>query len=266
MTSAGTRTPRTVATGTDLGDRRSLRFALIFGGLAIVCLIAGWSIEPGPATVLLVAGAASTAAVAAGFAGAGPNVFLKGRDGRLTIGSWLLHWPYLIVNWLIFRGYCLSGREEPATEVVAGLWVGRLPLSAEFERWRRDRPAAVLDLACECHEPLVARRAGRYLYLPSLDTTPPTRRHLEIAVRWIHRSLEEGPVLVHCAMGHGRSVVTVAAYLLATGRAGDPDEAIELIRAVRPRVSPYERQMGALRRFAEDVPRLPDRPAPAAGP
>ena len=47
----------------------------------------------------------------------------------------------------------------------------------------------------------------------------------------------ERPTLLCCALGYGRSATVAAAWLLASGRAADLDEAIDQIRRVRPGIA-----------------------------
>ena len=70
---------------------------------------------------------------------------------------------------------------------------------------------------------------------------------------FIRRARAEGPVLVHCALGHGRSATFVAAYLLAEGLAASLPEALDLLRRVWPGV----RLSDAQRRLLEAGPEAP---------
>jgi protein-tyrosine phosphatase len=117
---------------------------------------------------------------------------------------------------------------EPAHEVVPGTWVGRRPLPWEL-------PGAVtlvVDLTGEFRE-LAGVRTGRtYICLPTLDAMAPRpadlRRAVETVAKW------DGPVYIHCALGHGRTGTFAAAVLVARGVAADVPAALTMLRAVRP--------------------------------
>lgn len=133
-------------------------------------------------------------------------------------------WPFL----LFARGasfFALRMMRE-RVEVVPGLWVGGWP--------RRGAPGlAQLDLTAE-----LPRRgdALRYRNIPMLDGTSPHpsdwREAVDQAVAWRREGL---PVLVHCAYGHGRSVMVVVGVLVAEGLAPGWEEAHAKVLAVRPR-------------------------------
>ncbi len=53
---------------------------------------------------------------------------------------------------------------------------------------------------------------------------------------------------VHCAAGHGRSALTVAAYLLETGQASDAEAAREQVAAARPGIGLKRGQRATLGR------------------
>ncbi|WP_446893576.1 dual specificity protein phosphatase family protein, partial [Acinetobacter sp. NS4_7] len=55
-----------------------------------------------------------------------------------------------------------------------------------------------------------------YLSVPVLDHAYPSRSQLMRALQWIHQQRMRGEtVVVHCALGRGRSVMVAAAYLWA---------------------------------------------------
>jgi protein-tyrosine phosphatase len=94
----------------------------------------------------------------------------------------------------------------------------------------------VLDLTVEWAEVPSLRSPGTYRLLAVLDGTAPTAEQLAEAVAWLRARTKEGTVLVHCALGHGRSACVVVAYLLAEGKHSTPREAEAFLRRLRPGV------------------------------
>ena len=59
-----------------------------------------------------------------------------------------------------------------------------------------------------------------------------------------------GTLYIHCAEGHGRAGLVAAAILLSRGMVLDPDEAVRMVRAKRPKVSLNARQRKMLAEVA----------------
>jgi protein-tyrosine phosphatase len=85
--------------------------------------------------------------------------------------------------------------------------------------------------------------------LPVLDGTAPSEEELRSAAAWVAAAVAEGPVYVHCALGHGRSACVVIAYLLSVGAVGCVAEGVQRLRSLRPGVRLQPPQLRLLRRF-----------------
>jgi len=156
----------------------------------------------------------------------GVSGFQKRADGRLTPAARWLFAPYLAAAWINSR---LWTRKHPQPdEVVDNVWLGRIPTGGELEPFK-----AVVDL---CAELPINPQGRAYYSLPVLDLTAPTAAQCLEAAQAIERLRSGGPLLVCCALGYSRSATAVAAWLLHTGRAGNVDEAVAIIRTARPRV------------------------------
>lgn len=122
--------------------------------------------------------------------------------------------------------------------------------------WRRLQErgvTAVVNLRDEFDDAEADIAPAHYLYLPTIDDTPPTIAQLCQGVRFIHQEIEAGgEVYVHCMLGVGRSVTMVAAYLVASGMT--PAAAWKAIRRHRPFVQPTVGQEARLVEFdAQDL-------------
>jgi protein-tyrosine phosphatase len=168
--------------------------------------------------------------VALGYVWLGPVVLGKQADGTLSWKHALLLMPYFgaaELAWYIVR---VLGDEDPWHEVAPGLYLGR-----RVQHWELPaRVGLVLDLTAEFVEPPELREGRRYVSVPALDASTPSVQALADAVHAI--SSYQGNVYVHCAAGHGRSAMAMAVLLVARGMAHDIDDAVELMRAKRPRV------------------------------
>ena len=166
-----------------------------------------------------------------------PGVFLKRPDGRLAPMSWLLFGAYHVANLLLLACHRRLARKEPSHEVVAGLYVGERPGRRDESLWKSRRGNGgfhVLDLTAELAAPAWIRKNACYLCLRLLDRTAPDKSDLEHGVAFIQEGPSKGVVLVHCAFGHSRSTLYVAAYLVASGRCPRVKEAWSMVEAKRP--------------------------------
>ena len=159
-----------------------------------------------------------------------PRVFGKRLDGTLAWGNCLLLLPYLLLTWLLW--YCQTHLtfEAASHEIVPGLWLGRRVSRAELPIGI----TLIVDLTSEFVEPRDLRTAFAYLCLPTLDNAAPDKENFAAIVQEIADCQE--PVYIHCALGHGRSALVMAAVLMERRLVTSPEEVLVLIQQVRPGV------------------------------
>ncbi len=226
--------------------KNRMHYAVFFTFCAS-CLVVS-AVHHGGWAYLLCWPAVSFLLLALAYVAARPSLLGKQPDGRLAWWALLGFAPVLLLLWTIWHLQRWFSREPPCQEVAPGLWLGRRPFAHEVPadvRW-------IVDLTAE----FPASRgllAGRdYLLVATLDGLAPEEAAFRAAVN--HVAALASPVLVHCAMGHGRSATVVAAVLLARGIARDVREAEEQLRRVRPRVRLNAGQRRLLRRVQGEGP------------
>lgn len=214
----------------------------LYGGIALGCgaaLAWGW-----PASFWLLWPVLSFGLAAAanlGFLPAAP----RKRNGKLLFCSRCLLAPVLFGQWLSWHYY--RARSSAWSGIVPGIAIGRLLTGKEIEALPEGSAGAVLDLTGEFSEhPLFLERA--YLNIPLRDLTAPTVEQMEEAAGFIAANKEKG-VYVHCKAGYSRSVAAVGAYLLKSGQAQTPAEAVDRIRQARPEVVIRPEILRALKAF-----------------
>lgn len=225
--------------------RGRLPFGAAFGLLAAAVALA--SLELGGVARWPVAWAAlALAGVGGVYLVDWTGAFGKRADGTLSPVHAMVWWPFLLLVRGFHEAQRVLLREAASDEVAPGLWVGRRPRHHEL-------PAGVTLVVDLCAElpaaPGVARAARhRYLASPVLDATAPTSAELERIVAAIREA--PGPVLVHCAAGHGRSAAVAAAAAIAGGHFPDLPAAEATLRVRRRWIRLNREQRRAVERFA----------------
>lgn len=149
----------------------------------------------------------------------------KRADGTFPAWSYVAWGPWHALT----RGFARYHRRAmpPAvTEIADGLWVGGWPDVGDVPP-----ETAIVDLTAE-----LPRRVASpaYLCVPTWDHTAPTVDELEHAVQFVVGQRAEGrPVLVHCAHGRGRSVMTLCAAMVDLGLHPTWEDALGAVRARR---------------------------------
>lgn len=135
------------------------------------------------------------------------------------------------------------------SRITSHVHVGGQFTAAGWQRLQERGVTAVVNMRDEFDDAEAGIAPEQYLYLPTVDDTPPTIAQLCQGVRFIHQQIEAGgQVYVHCMLGVGRSVTMVAAYLVATGMT--PTAAWRTIRRRRPFIQPTVGQEARLAEFA----------------
>jgi protein-tyrosine phosphatase/membrane-associated phospholipid phosphatase len=163
--------------------------------------------------------------VAFNYARAGADGFQK-RDGHQSPAvRWLLA-PYRLGAWINSRLW--TRRRSASHRITEKVWLGRLPTASELRQGGFD---AVLDLTAEFNTP----RAGKTYSVPMLDLTLPHAETLRHAARTLEQAQSDANrLLVCCALGYTRSALTLAAWLLLSGRCATVEDAVSLIKRRRP--------------------------------
>lgn len=165
-----------------------------------------------------------------------PKIFRKKQDGSIPIYiSWIFY-PFLLGAQL-YNSWARKNDKVPAIQKVAPhLYLACRLFPSDIEFLKHNGVGAILDATAEfsglnwsSHDENLA-----YLNVPILDHSTPHKSDLKHAINWIEHQISIGnSVVVHCALGRGRSVLIMAAYLLATGEFDDVDSVIKHINKVR---------------------------------
>lgn len=211
--------------------RRRLGLRYGIGALAFAALAGAG----GGIALLLLWPAVACVMVALAYLALGPDVFQKDADGRMSAAArWLLA-PYIAAATL--NAWLWTRHDREAGVVADGVSIG--PLQAA----RESGGGTLIDLCPELPAP---RTGWRIKAFPALDLVPLPPTIATAAAARIEAARCDGPVRVCCALGYGRSAAAVGTWLLRTGRAATPAEAVAMVRKARPRAVVREAELAAI--------------------
>ena len=163
-----------------------------------------------------------------------PRIFLKQPRGNLSWLSYLIFWPYFLLNTFTLALFCSFSKENSINEIIPNLYLGRRLWPFEVQYLSTFGINSTLDLTAEFNEISFIRNHHDYWCIPILDTLAPTVKQLELAVAWLKTRLDrQENVLVHCALGHGRSAIIIAAFILQSGIMKNSNDALNFIQSKR---------------------------------
>jgi predicted protein tyrosine phosphatase len=146
------------------------------------------------------------------------------------------------------------------SRVLPQLYLGGQYSAQGWRRLQKRGITAVVNLRDEFDDAQAQIAPPAYLYLPTVDNTPPDIEDVRLGIRFIQEEIATGGrVYVHCMLGVGRSATLVAAYLVHQGKT--PAEAWRMIRRARPFIQPTLGQMAVVEEYAragrETIPAFP---------
>ncbi|MBN7818620.1 diacylglycerol kinase family protein [Bowmanella yangjiangensis] len=165
-----------------------------------------------------------------------PALFRKRADGSIPIAIRWLFIPFLF-GATLYNYWARKRDKVPQVQKITDqLYLGARLFSRDLNYLKVQGIRAVLDVTAEFNglDWAIEEQPLHYLNVPVLDHSAPNAAQLNQAINWLHQQHRQGrKVLVHCALGRGRSVLVAAAYLLATQPDKSANEVLDSIRAIR---------------------------------
>jgi diacylglycerol kinase family enzyme len=245
-------------------------YALIGAALVLVTVWTPWL----ALDVLLLWSGIAFIAVSFAYWRIQPRHFRKRYTGQLPTLIHGLFAPFFVFTHLYNRWARHRDTEPAIQKIASGLYVGARLTRHDLNYIQTQGIGGILDVTAEFESlnSFSETREISYLSVPVLDHAYPSRSQLMRALQWIHQQRMRGEtVVVHCALGRGRSVMVAAAYLWALEPDKNLNSVLNSIRSIRPKAQLNRRQFRALSRFQQDGALRLDRPIawiianPAAG-
>ncbi len=165
-----------------------------------------------------------------------PGIFRKRSDGTIPAYIRWLFIPFL-TGAQLYNAYARKHDRVPAIQQIdEHLFLACRLFPSDIEMLRAEGVDAILDVTSEFDglDWSAQEQDWDYLNIPVLDHNRANTRQLNQGINWIHHHVSQGRgVVVHCALGRGRSVMMLMAYLLASGRGKTVDQVMASIKSIR---------------------------------
>ncbi|TRY29260.1 diacylglycerol kinase family protein [Aliiglaciecola sp. M165] len=179
-----------------------------------------------------------------------PHIFRKRADGSIPSSVRWFFIPFLL-GASLYNSFARRTDKVPAVQKITDeIFLACRLFPSDIDLLKSYGVTAILDVTAEFDGmDWSSQDAGlHYLNIPVLDHTSPTTEQLRQAIFWIDQQVEnDGKVVIHCALGRGRSVLVTAAYLLSRDDTLSVVDAMNQIQSIRATARLNKRQLAALR-------------------
>lgn len=183
-----------------------------------------------------------------------PSLFRKREDGSIPFYIRWVFVPFLLGSWLYNEYARRTDKVPPLQKIEPHLFLACRMSNKHVDLLNENNVDAILDVTAEFDglDWTAYQEDYKYLNIPVLDHTSPTSEQLVLAINWLNQQISDNKnVVVHCALGRGRSVLVVAAYLLAKNPNLSVDEALKQINQIRQTARLNKRQLASLQKVRD---------------
>ncbi|MBD1582547.1 diacylglycerol kinase family protein [Pseudoalteromonas sp. S16_S37] len=192
---------------------------------------------------------ASIACVTFAYATNYPSLFRKSATGAIPHWVKVLFLPYLLATQL-YNAFMRHNDSVPAIqEITPNLYLACRLFPTDVEALEAQGIKAILDVTAEFDGLNWSAEQEHlfYLNLPVLDHYSPSEAQLLHAINWVKAQHQLGnKVVIHCALGRGRSFFMLCAYLLATEPTLSERQVIEKVQSIRSTARLNKKQLKRL--------------------
>ncbi len=187
-----------------------------------------------------------------------PNIFRKKSNGSIPLIMRLAFFPFMFgvsVYNKIQKGTDKKNKYHYIHHIQDDIYLSSRLSADEALSIDEFGIAAILDVTAEFDALDWSSRYLEidYLNIPILDHKSPTPTQLRQALNWIDTKRRQNkPIMVHCALGRGRSLFCVAAYILANDKHLSVDEVLDQITSVRSQAGLNKSQKNKLQVYRDE--------------
>jgi diacylglycerol kinase (ATP) len=178
-----------------------------------------------------------------------PQVFRKSQNGAIPFYIRWLFVPFLVGVQCYNLWERKNDKVPPIQKIDDKLFLACRLFPSDIAQLQSLGVQAILDVTAEFDglDWSATDEDLHYLNIPVLDHQAPRHSDLHHAVNWINHHIQnERGVVIHCALGRGRSVLVMAAYLLSQKDNVEVRDVLERIQGVRSTADLNKTQLKAL--------------------
>lgn len=181
-----------------------------------------------------------------------PWIFRKKINGKIPLYIRWVFVPFLLGSQL-YNAWARKNDQVPAMQKIDdNVFLACRLFSSDIPTLRAHNVNAILDVTAEFDglDWTAESEALDYFNLPVLDHKSPSLSSLVKAINWLdNHTSRNNAVVVHCALGRGRSVLVVAAYLLSKNPSLSVAQVLEKIQGIRATAGLNKAQLRALNEY-----------------
>jgi diacylglycerol kinase (ATP) len=214
--------------------------------LALLLILIGWKVDSVYFAIVFFWSALSLTLVGGAYIFDIAKIFRKRENGVIPLYIRWAFVPFLLGAQLYNAWSRKHDKVPPIQEINEHLFLACRLFPSDISTLKENGITAILDVTCEFDglEWSTTQENIHYLNIPVLDHSVPTHSQLNQAINWIHHHIQnDRRVVVHCALGRGRSVFVMAAYLLSQNKDADVHQVLAQIKETRATANLNKRQL-----------------------
>ena len=183
------------------------------------------------------------------------KIFRKRENGKIPFYIRWAFIPFLLSVQIYNTWSRKHDKVPPIQKINEQLFLACRLFPSDIDTLKDNEITAILDVTCEFDglEWSSTQENINYLNIPVLDHRVPSDAQLNQAINWIHQQIKQGHrVVVHCALGRGRSVFVMAAYLLSQNKNADVHTLLAKIKETRQTANLNKYQLRHLVKWHKD--------------
>jgi diacylglycerol kinase family enzyme len=229
-------------------------FTLIYTFSALLALLLAWHFDSVYMSIMFLWLGLSLSAVSCAYLFKAPQIFRKSSNGAIPKYIKWVFIPFLFGAQFYNSWARRNDKVPPIQQINDNLFLACRLFPSDMAELKAYDVSAILDVTAEFDglDWSTSNQELQYLNIPVLDHQSPTEAQLLHGTNWIQTQIDaDRKVVIHCALGRGRSVLVMIAYLLSKKEYPTIQSALQKIQGIRHTAGLNNSQLKKLAKIAE---------------